>query len=142
VSVYLLDVNVLIALHTPSHGSYLKVQKWFHSVGQNGFSTCSITQSGFLRISAQIAAEANVGYAEARIALHHLTGRSGHVFWPIDMGYLQASEPLDSRIQGRRQITDAYLLGVAMTMNGKITTLDRGVLHLAGSKHRQHVELI
>lgn len=141
-SIYLLDVNVLIALHTPAHGSYQKVQSWFQAVGRSGFSTCPITQSGFLRVSAQISAEANVGYREAKIALEQLTGLPGHVFWPITIGYLQASALLESRIQGHRQVTDAYLLGISLSMGGVLATLDRGVLHLAGPEFASMVELI
>jgi toxin-antitoxin system PIN domain toxin len=142
VSIYLLDVNVLIALHTPAHGSYQKVQGWFQSVGRSGFSTCPITQSGFLRVSAQISAEANVGYREAKIALEQLTSLPGHVFWPMTIGYLQASALLESRIQGHRQVTDAYLLGISLSVGGALATLDRGVLHLAGPEFAGVVELI
>lgn len=139
---YLLDVNVLIALHTPAHGSHQKVQRWFQSVGRASFSTCAITQSGFLRVSAQISAETGVGYNEAKIALEKLAGLPGHAFWPLGQGYLDATAQLESRIQGHRQITDAYLLGTALAMRGVLATLDRGVAHLAGAEFRDSVECL
>jgi uncharacterized protein len=45
-------------------------------------------------------------------------------------------------LQGHRQITDAYLLGLAIHNRGKLATLDRGILQLAGSDFAGHVELI
>lgn len=139
---FLLDVNVLIALHTPSHASFRLAQRWFHSKGADNFSTCAITQSGFIRISAQIALEENVGFEEAKIALNALIAQPGHALSPIDIGYLAATASFGSRIHGHRQITDAYLLGLALHHYGKLATLDRAILHLAGTEFRDSVELI
>ena len=138
---FLPDVNVLIALHTPSHSSFGIVQRWFRSKGAENFSTCAITQSGFVRISAQIALEENVGFEGAKIALDALITQPGHALWPMDIGYLKATAPFERRIHGHRQITDAYLLGLVLHHNGKLATLDRAILHLAGTEFRHSVEL-
>jgi predicted nucleic acid-binding protein len=45
-------------------------------------------------------------------------------------------------MQGHRQITDAYLLGLAIHNKGKLATLDRGIRHLAGREFAANVELI
>jgi predicted nucleic acid-binding protein len=45
-------------------------------------------------------------------------------------------------MQGYRQITDAYLLGLAIHNKGKLATLDRGIRHLAGREFAASVELI
>ena len=45
-------------------------------------------------------------------------------------------------MQGHRQTTDAYLLGLAVFNKGKLATLDRGIVYLAGNEYSGHVELI
>lgn len=137
----LLDVNVLIALHSPAHGSHKAVRRWFKSRSAKNFATCAITESGFIRVSAQISAEVNVGMEEAKFALAALTALRGHIFLQ-SVGFLQATQSFESNIRGHRQITDAYLLGLAIHHKGRLATLDRGILHLAGTEFRDHVELI
>jgi predicted nucleic acid-binding protein len=45
-------------------------------------------------------------------------------------------------MQGHRQTTDAYLLGLAIRNKGKLATLDRGIRHLAGNEFSANLELI
>jgi hypothetical protein len=66
----------------------------------------------------------------------------GHVYWPDDPSYLDATRTLFARMQGHRQITDAYLLGLAIHNKGKLATLDRGIRQLAGSEFAACVEII
>ncbi len=139
---YLLDVNVLIALHSPSHGSFREVQRWFSNEGVHKFATCATTECGFIRLSAQLSAEANVGLEEAKFALATLLKNPSHTFWTSSVAFLDATKALESRIHGHRQITDAYLLGLAIHHKGKLATLDRAIVHLAGPEFAEYVELI
>lgn len=79
---------------------------------------------------------------EARDALKHLVQLPGHVFWPDSPSYLDCSGSLFDRMQGHRQITDSYLLGLANYNKGKLATLDRGIRHLAGKGFYEFVEVI
>jgi predicted nucleic acid-binding protein len=45
-------------------------------------------------------------------------------------------------MHGPKQITDAYLLGLAKHHGGKLATLDKAVRSLAGPEHHDLVELI
>ena len=141
-STYLLDVNVLITLHSPVYDGFHAVRNWFLTKGIHNFATCAITEAGFIRVSTQISAVANVGMEEAKIALTGLKQQSGHVFWPMEIGYLEATHKLSQYLRTHRQITDAYLLGAAMHHQGKLATLDRGIVHLAGPEFAEYVELI
>lgn len=141
-STYLLDVNVLITLHSPTYDGFHAVRHWFLTKAIHSFATCAVTEAGFIRVSTQISAEANVGMEEAKIALTGLKQQSGHTFWPMAIGYLEAANSFGQYLRTHRQITDAYLLGTAIHHKGKLATLDRGVLHLAGPKFAEHVELI
>ena len=141
---FLLDVNVLIAIHSPSHKDFHRVHRWFETKAIERFATCALTQAGFVRISAQISEQSVASeLAESRIALRESIARPGHACWPMDIGYLEATEPLRSGMHGHRQITDAYLLGLALHHGGKLATLDRrAITHLAGSEFADSVEMI
>jgi toxin-antitoxin system PIN domain toxin len=139
----LLDVNVLLILHDPLHPHHGLVSEWFEDRGVGAFATCPITESGMIRLLTNgLPGLGPYGMQEARAALEHLTRRPGHVFWPDMPTWLKSTEPIFARLQGHRQATDAYLLGLAIHHKGKLATLDRGTLHLAGREFAAHVELI
>jgi predicted nucleic acid-binding protein len=50
----------------------------------------------------------------------------GHEFWPANLPLSQALKQIGA-ITGHRQVTDAYLLGLALKHGGKLATLDRGI---------------
>ena len=79
---------------------------------------------------------------EASEALVQFTHQPGHTYWPDDPAYLDATQTILGRMQGYRQITDAYLLGLAIHNKGKLATLDRGIRHLAGREFAASVELV
>ena len=79
---------------------------------------------------------------EARRALEHLIQQPGHIFWPDSPAYLDSTKSLFARMQGHRQTTDAYLLGLAIHNHGKLATLDRGIRQLAGNEFAANLELI
>lgn len=140
---YLLDVNVLVAMHIPGNHDHERVLRWFARIGSKSFATCSITEAGFVRVSSQLAVkDGPIDFDEVRIALGNLTSLPGHAHWPIDISYLKATEPFGPRMHGPRQVTDAFLLGLARHHRGKLATLDKAVLHLAGTEFREFVELI
>jgi hypothetical protein len=53
-------------------------------------------------------------------------------------------EPLTPRLAGHQQVTDAYLLGLAVHKKGKLATMDRAILALLPEKSRdlEFVELL
>jgi uncharacterized protein len=127
---YLLDVNVLIALAWPNHVHHEEAVAWFARKAAAGFRTCPITQSGFVRISSNPAFFPNaVTPAEALALLQHITRMPGHDFWPDDLALPAA---LSARpLAGHRQVTDAYLLALAVHRGGVLATLDRAAAFLA-----------
>jgi len=40
---------------------------------------------------------------------------------------------------GHQQVTDAYLLGLAVKENGVLVTFDRGIKYLAGSQFQRNL---
>jgi hypothetical protein len=139
----LLDVNLLLVFFDPAHPHYELVTQWFARRTDQSFATCPITQSGVMRLLVQgLPGLKPFTMEEAREALDHLTHRSSHSYWPDDPAYLDATQAIFARMQGYRQITDAYLLGLAIHNKGKLATLDRGIRHLAGREFAASVELI
>jgi uncharacterized protein len=141
---FLFDVNVLVALMWPAHEAHAVVQAWFRRNATRGWATCPLTQAGFVRIVSNPAFSPQAVLPEQALDLLSVNlSHPNHVFWPDDLPFAQAIEPFLPRLTGHRQVTDAYLLGLATHRKGRLLTLDRGIPALAGgAKLREHVELI
>jgi toxin-antitoxin system PIN domain toxin len=140
---YLLDTNVLIPLLWPQHVDERKVDAWFTANALSSFATCSFTQAGFVRITSSLEImRKRYSLHEARELLLTLTQLPGHAFWPTTISYFEAAAPFQRRMQGPKQITDAYLLGIARHHGGKLATLDKAIKSLAGPEFADLVELI
>ena len=129
----LLDGNVLIALGDRDHVHHGATEQWFAARRQRAFATCPITQSTLLRHLMREGITDRIGGA-----LEILKGfqeHPDHRFWPDSIGY----DAIDWRgVLGHRQVTDAYLAGLARAHGGGLATLDRGMASL----HEDVVELI
>ena len=142
---FLLDVNVLIAMAWPTHRAHEKVQEWLARHAREGWATCPLTQTAFVRIISNPAFSANaLAPGDALTLLKANLGHPAHKFWADEISFIQALEPLTARLAGHQQVTDAYLLGLAMHKKGKFATMDRAILALLREKNleREFVELI
>ncbi len=75
----------------------------------------------------------------ATAVLAELTHSSGYSFWPISANWATLAAPFRERIFGHQQITDAFLLGLAVQEDGVLVTMDKAILHLAGARLGHHV---
>ena len=140
---YLLDTNVLIPLLWPMHTEQSKARKWFAANAASSFATCSLTQAGFLRITSSVEImRQRYALSEARQLLLTFIEHPGHTFWPTTISYFEATAPFERRMFGSKQITDAYLLGIAKHHGGKLATFDRAIKALAGPEYCDLVEVI
>jgi len=123
----LLDVNVLIALLDADHSLHASATRWFAVQAPSGWASCPITQNGCVRIMS------HPGYPNAlpvRAIMDHLgeaTASAHHAFWPDDISLLDAGTADAARIHGPRQLTDIYLLALAVKNNGCFVTFDNAV---------------
>jgi uncharacterized protein len=132
---FLLDVNVLIAMAWPTHRAHEKVQEWLTRHGREGWATCPLTQTGFVRIVSNPAFSPDaLTPGDALALLRANLGHPAHRFWADDVSFVQALEPFAPRLTGHQQVTDAYLLGLAMHKKGKLATMDRAVRTLLPEK--------
>ncbi|MBS0438628.1 MAG: PIN domain-containing protein [Proteobacteria bacterium] len=123
----LLDVNVLIALLDGSHMHHGQAHAWLDGNIRQGWASCPITQNGCVRILSQNGYPDRKPIAEVALRLREATLGSDHEFWPDDVSAL-SDDVLDWRhLLGARQITDAYLLALAVKHNGRLVTFDPNI---------------
>jgi uncharacterized protein len=142
---FLLDVNVLVALAWPAHRSYEKVHKWFSNHGREGWATCSLTQAAFVRILSNPAFSPNaLTPTDALVLLRNNLSHVSHKFWADQVGLPELFAAFSASLKGHQQVTDAYLLGLALSKQGKLATMDHSLISLFPDRHRQakFIELI
>lgn len=128
---FLLDVNVLIAVAWPAHQAHQRAQQWVARHASDGWATCPFTETAFVRILSNPAFSPNALTPPDAVSLLRANlGHPAHRFWADDIDFLGAVEPFRERIVGHQQVSDAYLLGLAIHRKGKLASLDRGVLTL------------
>jgi hypothetical protein len=134
---YLLDVNVLVALTDEDHVHHKLAAKWLDGARDSEWGVCAFTEAGFLRVATNPKAGAHT-VEEATAVLASLAGQPSYKFWPISDGWVDLVAPFHDRVFGHQQITDAYLLGLAVKENGVLVTMDKAIKVLAG-KYGRHV---
>jgi len=124
--IYLLDINLLLALTDPMHVHHESSHQWFTKKGQRGWATCPLTENGFIRIAGHPNYPNRPGDISAVVSiLRRLCEASGHHFWSEDLSILGILE--HNAIITHAQITDVYLLGLAVHNKGKLATLDQRI---------------
>ena len=123
----LLDVNVLIALLDSDHASHDRATSWFAAHARNGWASCPITQNGCIRVMSHpgYPNALPVGVVIERLA--EATAGTRHEFWPDDISLLDARLIDSTRIHGPRQLTDIFLLALALRHGGRFVTFDAAV---------------
>jgi len=134
VTAYLLDTNLLIALLWPSHERHEMAAAWFAAHRGKGWATCPLTEAGFVRIVSNPAFSRDaVQPRDAARVLGANTAARDHVFWGDDLPLGEAVAFAGVRLMGHQQVTDAYLLGLAIHRGGVLATLDRRLSALTES---------
>ena len=140
-TIYLLDINLLLALTDPMHVSHEPAHQWFAGKGEQAWATCPLNENGFIRIASHPKYPNRPGDVPAVFSiLRQLCEATGHHSWPEDLSILEILEP--DAIITHAQITDVYLLGLAVRNKGKLATLDRRIPVDAVRGGRHALELI
>jgi uncharacterized protein len=127
--IFLLDVNVLIALADPFHIFHNFAHKWFEPIGSAGWATCSTTENGLLRIMGNARYPTGPGSPSAVAPI--LTGMRilpGHHFWPEDFSLIDTAHINPGAIKTSAQMTDTWLLALAVRHGGQLATFDRRIV--------------
>ena len=142
---YLLDANALIALGWPTHEHHTAMLAWFKTHQRQGWATTPFTQAAFVRIISQPAfSNGAIGPREAAELLARNLAHPQHQFLPLDMGIVEVAGLCTGGLMGHRQVTDAYLLALAIKNNCKLVTFDSGLEQLLATapERRAHIELV
>lgn len=123
----LLDVNVLIALLDENHAHRAPVLDWFTGNIEHGWASCPLTQNGCIRILSQPKYPNPLGVADAIARLQASVATPYHRFLPDDVSLLDDSVVDRRHLLGHRQLTDTYLLALAVAHGARFVTLDRAV---------------
>ena len=139
----LLDVNVLIALFDADHTSHRNAVAWFSEHASAGWASCPITQNGCVRIMAHPSYPNAHSVVEIVKRLRAATAHAAHQFWPDSQSMLDERLIDASRVHGPRQLTDVYLLALAVKNGGRLVTFDATIATGAvkGAKPQHLIEL-
>ena len=125
---FLLDANVLIALAWPEHVFHKMVGRWFVRHSAAGWATCPFTQAAFVRVMSNPAFSVNALTPENALrVLESNLLLPDHHFWTDSISVPEALRSIKGQFKGHRQVTDGYLLGLAIHHKGRVATLDRGI---------------
>jgi predicted nucleic acid-binding protein len=124
--IYLLDINVLLALAYWDHSLHRRADAWLTGLQELDPSvrpaTCSITELGFVRIACGGARLAqNVSAAQA--ALKRV--KKERLFTFLDDGL--DADRLPRWVEKPKHVTDGHLLQLATGHRATLATLDEGI---------------
>ena len=120
-----MDVNVLIALIDSRHVFHDRAHRWFLEQGRACWASCPMTENGLLRIVGHGRYPNSPGSPAAVVpSLQSLRQLGDWQFWPDDL-ILTDSELIDAnRLASSAQVTDTYLLALAVARGGELATFD------------------
>jgi toxin-antitoxin system PIN domain toxin len=123
----LFDVNVLIALHDRDHVHHVRAAQWFEDQIHHGWATCALTQNGCLRIMGQPGYSSPQPLSMLVSMLQNSTRTAHHAFWSDEISLLDPLQFQHGHIHSARQLTDLYLLALAVKNQGRLVTLDQRI---------------
>jgi toxin-antitoxin system PIN domain toxin len=139
----LFDVNMLVALSDPEHIHHSRAFAWWSEHQQLGWASCPLTQNGFVRVISSSGYRRPRRLADALEQLGGLVSRPTHIFWPDDVALADRAVFDHEGLLGPGQITDAYLLALAVKQGGRLVTFDRGIsLRAVRGAEAKHLAVI
>lgn len=123
----LFDVNVLIALLDSDHVGHPTATQWFAHDLEHGWASCPITENGTARVMASVGYSNPLPVAEVVQRLGSAMRAGHHQFWPDDLSLTDTKIFVHAELLGPKQITDRYLLALAVKHNGRFVTFDRAI---------------
>jgi uncharacterized protein len=122
----LLDANVLIAFFDSQHICHKLAIEWFRSENGDGWATCPITENAVLRVltNANYSKVKKFNIRQLMNLFRENAKATDHVFWPDDISLISESLIYPEKVFGHKQLTDIYLLALAVKNDGRLVTFD------------------
>lgn len=124
----LLDVNVWVALFDDAHQFSERANRFIEARGTQ-IATCPLVENGVIRVLSlpHYGRRGGLPIQLVRDRLREACATLDHEFWPDDVS-LRDDQLVDfSRVQGHNQITDLYLLALAVKHGGCLATFDQAI---------------
>lgn len=115
---FLLDANVLIALTVEEHEHHERCSRWVAAVAR--VAVCPVVEGALVRFLLRLGESA----ATAAEVVRRVHGLPAVEFWADSLSYADVDL---GRVVGHRQVTDAYLVGVARQHGAALATLDEAL---------------
>jgi toxin-antitoxin system PIN domain toxin len=144
VRVWLLDVNVLIALLDERHIFAAAARAWLSGVPGRRWASCPQTIAGTLRILSH-PGYSKISRSIATIAevLRETCASPRHEFWPEGLDVLDPGIIHHRALAGPLQLTDTCLLALAVKRDQTFATFDRRVkLEAVAGAEPRHLEIL
>ena len=139
----LLDINVLIALLDLDHVHHRRARGWLEREVGSGWASCPLTENGCIRIMSQSKYPNPVPAGEVIKRLREAAATAHHEFWHDDLSILNRTIVDNERILGPKQVTDVYLLALAVHHVGRFVTFDSSVpLSAVLRAEKEHLAVI
>ena len=140
----LLDVNVWVALFDDAHLFSAQANAFADTPGVK-IATCPLVENGVIRVLnlPGYGRRGAVGLTAVRERLRQACEELDHEFWPDDVSLRDNARVDFSRVHGHQQITDVYLLALAVKHKGCLATFDRAIaLSAAVAAQPRHLKLL
>ena len=136
----LLDVNVWVALFDDAHQFSDRANAFIEARGTK-IATCPLVENGVIRVLSlpSYGRRGGLPIQRVRDKLRQACDALDHEFWPDDIS-LRDDKLVDfNRVQGHNQITDLYLLALAVHRGGCLASFDQAIalssVHGAAARH-------
>ena len=145
-SAALLDVNVLVALLDPLHVHHDRAHDWFGATGREAWLSSPTTQNGVLRVVSHPKYPNHQPMQVVMISLRSLLAAGNHRFVPDSLSLINTLEAdsviVSERLATSAQVTDTYLLALAVTNQARLATFDRRLATAAVAGGQESLLLI
>lgn len=141
---YLLDVNILVALMDEAHVHHVVAHKLI-AKPKLKIATCALTENGVLRVLnlPGYSPYGPAGFEAVRAQLVQLCKDTDHEFWPCDVTLRDNTKVNWNRVMGHNQITDVYMLALAVEHGGALATFDHRIaLSTVPGAQPEHLHLM
>ena len=124
----LLDVNVWVALFDDAHVASIRANEFIDTPGVR-VATCPLVENGVIRVLnlPSYGRRGALGLQAVRNQLVAACAALDHEFWSDDVSLRDDSAVDFNRVHGHNQITDLYLLALAVRNNGVLVTFDQNI---------------
>lgn len=124
---HLLDVNAILALIDPAHVHHERAHRWFVDKAADGWDSCPITENGALRVMSNPRYPNSQPMSTILASMASLFEVGVHRFVPDSISLFD--DVVDSsRLLSSGQVTDSYLLALAVHHGSKLATFDTKIV--------------